>query len=304
MFENRNNPLVSIIFPVKNEGIHLKNTLDSLQNTKTNVHFEVIVVDDATEDGCCDFLSDHDYPFAVTTFRTVGLGAARARNAGAEKAKGTYYIFCDAHLFFEDYWIEKLIDPLEKGVADGVSPGIAPHDKPDSVGYGFTLSFKKSSFKEEFSNKKVVPQDWKPFETPSLAGGCLAISRRVFDDIGGFDRGFIVWGHEDFEISLKMWLFGYKCYIQPQVTILHVFREVFPYKVSTNHADFNMMRMAYSHFREERIETCKKFIRVPEKADRIIELVLEKGALEQREEYFSRRKYDDDWYFKRFNINF
>lgn len=304
MFENQNNPLVSIIFPVKNEGIHLKNTLDSLQNTKTDVRFEVIVVDDASEDGCCDFLANHDYSFAVTTFRTVGLGAARARNAGAEKAKGTYFIFCDAHLFFEDYWIEKLLDPIENGIADGVSPGIAQHDNPKSVGYGYFLSLQDHTFKAKLSGKNVVPKDKSPFETAGLPGGCLAISKRVFDDIGGFDRGFIVWGHEDFEISLKMWLFGYTCYVQPQVTILHVFRKVFPYAVSTNHADFNMMRMAYSHFSEERIEKCKKFIRMREKADRIIELVLEKDALKQREEYFARRKYDDDWYFKRFNIDF
>ncbi|HAJ4019679.1 TPA: glycosyltransferase [Escherichia coli] len=48
-----NNPMVSVIFPVKNEGINVKNTLDSLQKMKTDINYEVIVVDDASEDGCC-----------------------------------------------------------------------------------------------------------------------------------------------------------------------------------------------------------------------------------------------------------
>mgnify|MGYP001307964960 CR=1 FL=1 len=297
-----NNQLVSLIFPVKNEGSHVKNTLDSLQRTKTNVNYEVVVVDDASEDGCCDFLADHEYPFPITAFRTKGIGASKARNAGAEQAKGSYFIFCDAHLFFEDHWIEKLIDPIEKGIADAVSPGIAPHDKPNTVGYGYRLDLDK--FKAVFNGKSVLPKDLRPFETAGLPGGCLAITKRVFDDIGGFDKGFLSWGHEDFEISLKLWLFGYKCYIQPKVKILHVFRKAFPYQVSVVKTDYNMMRMAYSHFSEERIEKCKKYIRVPEKTEGIIERVIKYGGLEQREQYFSRRKYDDDWYFKRFHIDF
>jgi GT2 family glycosyltransferase len=297
-----NDPLVSVIFPVKNEGIHVKNTMDSLQKAKTNVSYEVIVVDDASEDGCCDFLSAHEYPFPVTLVRTKGLGASNARNAGAEKANGTYYIFCDAHLFFEDYWIDKCIEPIEKGMADGVVPGIAPHDKPNTVGYGYTINLEK--FKASFNGKSILTKGLHPVETPFLPGGCLAITKKVFDDIGGFDKGFIVWGHEDVEISLKMWLFGYKCYVQPQVKVLHVFRKSFPYKVSVTHADYNMMRMAYSHFSEERIEKCKKYIRVPEKTEQIVKAVIANGALEQRDRYFARRRFDDDWFFKHFKINF
>ena len=294
--------LVSIIFPVKNEGINVKNTLDSLQKTKTNVHYEVIVVDDASQDGCCDFLASHEYPFSMKLVKTTGLGASNARNAGAEKANGKYYIFCDAHLFFEDDWIENLIEPIEKGIAHGVVPGIAPHDNPNKVGYGYTLNLEK--FKATFNGKRILTNGRNPVETPFLPGGCLAVSRTVFDAIGGFDKGFKVWGHEDLEISLKMWLFGYKCYVQPKTKILHVFRKSFPYNVSVTHADYNMMRMAYSHFSEERIEKCKKYIRVPEKTKKLIQLVIHDGAMEQRARYFSRRTFDDDWFFKYFKIDF
>ncbi|MFP3589730.1 galactosyltransferase-related protein, partial [Paraburkholderia sp. SIMBA_055] len=78
----------------------------------------------------------------------------------------------------------------------------------------------------------------EPVETPCLPGGCLAIKKDVFFDIGGFDKGFIVWGHEDIEISIKMWLFGYKCFIQPQVKVLHIFRKSFPYTVKASHTDY------------------------------------------------------------------
>ncbi|MFP3467938.1 glycosyltransferase family 2 protein, partial [Leifsonia sp. SIMBA_070] len=80
------NPIVSIIFPVKNEGINVKNTLDSLVKVKTDFSYEVIIVDDASEDACCEFLSSHEYPITITLVKTDGLGAANARNVGSKKA--------------------------------------------------------------------------------------------------------------------------------------------------------------------------------------------------------------------------
>ncbi|EST55639.1 hypothetical protein T458_05930 [Brevibacillus panacihumi W25] len=95
-----------------------------------------------------------------------------------------------------------------------------------------------------------------------------------------------------------------RCVVQPKVKVLHIFRKAFPYKVTASNEDFNLIRMAYSHFSEERIEKCKKYIRSPEKTDELVKSVLESGALEQREKYLSKRKRDDDWFFKYFNINF
>ncbi|MFP3389006.1 glycosyltransferase family 2 protein [Brevibacillus sp. SIMBA_040] len=296
------NPIVSIIFPVKNEGINVKNTLDSLVKVKTDFSYEVIIVDDASEDACCEFLSSHEYPITITLVKTDGLGAANARNVGSKKANGKYYIFCDAHLFYEDYWMDKLIEPMEVGIADGVVPGIAPHDKPNIVGYGYTINLEK--FKANFNGQSILTKGLEPVETPCLPGGCLAIKKDVFFDIGGFDKGFIVWGHEDIEISIKMWLFGYKCFIQPQVKVLHIFRKSFPYTVKASHTDYNLMRMAYSHFSEERIEKCKKYIQIPEKTDQIVKSVIDNGVLEQRANYSLRRKFDDDWFFQKFHINF
>ncbi|MEB2280057.1 hypothetical protein LAV73_08585 [Lysinibacillus xylanilyticus] len=137
-------------------------------------------------------------------------------------------------------------------------------------------------------NKKGI------FPTAILSGGCCAISKPVFKNIGRFDKGFRVWRLEDVEISMKMWLFGYTCYIQSKVKILHVFREQTPYPVSHEHVYFNMLRMAYNHFKEARIEQCRKLICIIERILRIESAVLATGVLLQRKLYFARRKRDDD----------
>lgn len=83
----------SIIFPAKNEGENVKSTLDSLFSVKTNYPFEVIVVNDGSTDNCCEFLETYDKKERVKLIHTVGIGAANARNLGAEHSSGEYLIF-------------------------------------------------------------------------------------------------------------------------------------------------------------------------------------------------------------------
>jgi hypothetical protein len=61
--------------------------------------------------------------------------------------------------------------------------------------------------------------------------------------------------------------------------------------------------MAYSHFKIERIQKCKKMNSF-RKARLIESQLLQDGIMKQREKYFQKRKYDDDWYFKKFQIDF
>ena len=47
---------VSIILPCKDEGSHLKGTVDGMLQAKTNLSLEIIVVNDNSADGCYNFL--------------------------------------------------------------------------------------------------------------------------------------------------------------------------------------------------------------------------------------------------------
>lgn len=289
-------PMVSLIIPVKNEGDHIRNTLKSALQVKTDYSFEIIVVDDASVDGCCDFISNFIGSVPIMLIRSIGLGVAGARNIGAANSTGKYLIFCDAHLFFEDYWIDRLLEPIVNGVADGTTPGIADTASPLQIGYGQTLDEKLS----------IVWQVDKhsPFPTAVMPGGCCALSKRVFVEIGGFDHGFKVWGLEDVELSMKMWLFGYTCYVQPAVTILHVFRKATPYEANISHVYYNMLRMSFSHFKEERIDKCRKIIEAHSDILQIESAVKFSGVSRQREKYISRRKHNDDWFMDKFSIPF
>lgn len=294
---NEGLPLVSIIIPCKNEGINVVNTINSAIKAKCKYPFEIVIIDDGSIDGCCDFVNKDEKFSQIRVVKTEGIGLAKAKNLGAVHTKGEYFIFCDAHLFFPDCWIDALIDPIRSGIADAVNPGIADHLNPANIGYGYRGWNENLEPKWNTEVTKLTP-------SAQLAGGCFAISKDCFFDIGGFDRGFRVWGREDEEISIKMWLFGYKCYIQPNTTVLHVFRANHaPFKLTWDDINYNTLRMAYSHFNEDRIEKCRKLIQYSDLAS-LEAQVLQSGVLEQRKTYFSRRIHDDSWYMKQFKIPF
>jgi glycosyltransferase involved in cell wall biosynthesis len=281
--------------PVKNEGENIKNTIESAFSVKTDCDFEIVVVDDDSQDECCSFLDDNKNE-KIKKIKTEGLGAANARNAGADHAEGDIFIFCDAHIFFEDYWIERLIEPIQKGIADATNPGIADAANPKSIGFGYTWN-------ENLDPKWNIEREKNPYPVPLLAGGCLAISREAFEDIDGFERGFRVWGREDEEISLKLWLFGYKCYIVPDVTILHIFRPQAPFELKWDHINYNSLRMAMLHLNYGRVIKLAQRLKYSSKTKLMAEL-LQSDILEKRALYEQKRKYDDDWYMKKFNIPF
>ncbi len=289
--------LFSIILPVKNEGPHIKMTVDSLLENKDGLPYEIIVVDDGSSDGCCSFLGDSHYALPnLLLITTGGLGAANARNAGAAPARGEILIFCDAHVRVPNRWLRKMERNFMIKTVAGLSPAIASLTDPQAAGYGQTW------------NRRLEPK-WLPKPgditmAPLLPGGCQAFRREAFEKVGGYDRGFRVWGREDEEISLKMWLFGYSLYVDPDITVLHLFRPSHPYPVTTDHVNHNFLRMACSHFGEGRLAAAFALAGGRPGFERLLASVCLSDVWPQRADYLARRRRDDDWYMNRFGIPF
>ncbi|TEB16824.1 Poly-beta-1,6-N-acetyl-D-glucosamine synthase [Pelotomaculum sp. FP] len=291
-------PDASIIIPCKNEGDNVKMTVDSLMAALPSSETEIIVVDDLSQDDCCRFLQADSRYAKIQYISLPGLGAAQARNYGAAAAKGEYLVFCDAHITVQEGWLASLLNTFNRPGVDAVSPAIGSIANPDAVGYGQTWNARLETA------WLPVPARMETTRAPLLPGGCLAVHSSVFQQVGGFDRGFIVWGHEDVELSLKLWLFGYGLYINPAVKILHLFRQKHPYRVTFDYVHYNLLRMAYSHFNNNRVDKVIALVKPYGKSERIIRNVLKSGVLDQRQDYYKRRQRDDDWFMSEFQIPF
>lgn len=287
----------SIIIPCRNEGENIKLTVDSILNAKTEVDYEIIIIDDGSEDDCCAFLEMLPYcqTSNIQVHHTQGIGAAAARNYGARLASGNYLIFCDAHITVEPFWLDDLLAAI-KGRVAAVVPAIGNLQAPNRVGYG--------QIWDERLHPRWLPRPDGPLPVPLLPGGCLVVNAAVFKKLGGFEEGFRTWGCEDTEFSLRLWLCGYESWVIPHVKILHLFRSGHPFPVNERDVFYNFLRMCALHLSPKRLqEVFELYVHNSNFWSALTDLLFS-DWMQKRQAIDRLRIYDDDWYWHKFRIPF
>ena len=111
---------ISVIIPVYNTEIYLRQCLDSVIN-QTFKDIEIICVDDGSTDGSINILKEYSNKYSNFTYLTQDhLGAGAARNKGLDIAKGKYIGFLDSDDYFEVDMLEKMHQRAMKFDADMV----------------------------------------------------------------------------------------------------------------------------------------------------------------------------------------
>jgi len=86
--------VISVIIPTRNRKDILENTIILLESqTLDKSLFEVVVVDDGSEDGTDVYMNELSTPLALKYFRQDFQGASHARNVGLKNAVGEFVIF-------------------------------------------------------------------------------------------------------------------------------------------------------------------------------------------------------------------
>lgn len=113
-------PSISIIIPVHNAALFLRETLEHILD-QTWRDWELICVENGSTDASPAILEE--YAARDTRIRLLKLspvGAGAARNAGLEQARGKYVCMCDADDFYTPQALERLYARAEKTQADVV----------------------------------------------------------------------------------------------------------------------------------------------------------------------------------------
>jgi GT2 family glycosyltransferase len=233
----------------------------------------------------------------VYIYETPRKGAPQARNFGAAKASGDVLIFADAHIEFRQGWGSKIINAMELYEKCIITPCITVIGDDNSRGCGFRWS---NLVMEIYWLPDLVPYI---HEIPFACSCCMAVEKKVFDDIGQFDRGIRFWGEEDSEISIRTWLMGYRVLCDPSIRVGHMFRGSHPYNLHWADITYNKIRFAFSHFSNERITNHLRAISSVPDFTEILLMVLENEVLNRRIDLFNKRVHTDDWFFEKFPMD-
>ena len=286
---------VSAVVVSHDEGANLARTVHVLLATLPR-DGELVVVDDCSTDGSLDALID-SYP-TVRVLRTdTRLGVAAARNFGARRTDGDIVLFADAHVEPPLGWFQPFASALERPVVGVVGPGVSVMGNEAVRGYGMTW------------RSPVLRVGWlpsrgrDPYAVPILGGCFIAMRRDVFEATGGWDEGLVGWGYADSELALRLWTLGYECVVVPAVCVAHLFRRAFPYRLPTDAVTHNLLRVAGVHFAPARFAQVVRGLTDRRDFAAALARFVESDALRRLEDVRARRRYDDDWFCKRFGID-
>jgi GT2 family glycosyltransferase len=283
---------VSVVVISHNEGRWLGATVESLHRSLP-AGGEIIVVDDWSTDHSAESLEPHR---ALRVLRPgQRLGAVRARNFGASRARNEIIVFSDAHVDVPRDWAEKMLAPLERSDVGAVGPAIAMKYHREAVGYGLRFS------------DEALNCEWGPWHgsaahpVPILGAAFMAMRRELFKAFGGFDRGMIRFGMEDPDLDIRLWTFGYACMVVPTVEVGHLFREDHPF---ADYEQFlhNMLRYGVIHFSRERLRRLIASYVDDEYLPVALARVLCSDAQIRRRKIQCKRIHTDDWYFDKFGM--
>lgn len=254
-----NNVNTSIIIVFHNEAWStLVRTVHSILNTSPHhLLAEILLVDDFSNRTFLGKTLD-DYMNNLISVRGVDIRVIRARERiglvgarllGVEHAKGLILTFIDAHCEATAGWLEPLLWEVNKNPKTAACPII---DIINEDTFAFTRSFELHSGainwnlgfrwypiskRELIETNGMRHADGKvkfkelinPFKSPFMAGGLFSINRDYFNTIGKYDPHMDIWGGENIELSLRIWMCGGQVKILPCSHVAHIFRKSSPY---------------------------------------------------------------------------
>ncbi len=224
---------LSIIIVNYNVKEFLQNLLDSLHKATQNISHEIIIVDNASDDGSVEIIEER-FPSVHLIKNQKNIGFGKANNLALEKAKGKYLLLINPDTIVKENTFEKLIKFFE----DTSDAGIVGCKvlNPDGTlqlpcrrGFpGPWTSFTKiTGLSKLFPKSKLLARyhltyldENKTYEVDAISGAFMFIKRETYEKVGGFDPDFFMYG-EDLDLCYRTQKAGFKVYYFHETEIIH-----------------------------------------------------------------------------------
>lgn len=202
---------VSVIVPVYNRENFIKKCLDSLLS-QTFQGYEIIVIDDASNDGTNKVLKLYDEPRIKVFCNADRGGYCLTRNEGIRRACGDIIAFIDSDCVAGENWLEEIVKPFE-------------HDESIMIVTGKVFDPSYGNYWQKVNKGGDFVANARGYVKRSLAGN-MAIRRQFFDH-NQFDPNLSDLAGEEFDLSLCCRKQGFKIFYQPSAEVIHYRRTEF-----------------------------------------------------------------------------
>jgi len=213
----------SIVIPNWNGRDLLEKYLPSvIAATARHAGSEIIVVDNASEDGSAEFLKRH-FPSVRVLEQEHNLGFGGGSNAGFRAATNDIVVLLNS-----DMRVDR----------DFLAPLLAPFAEPDVFAVACQIFFSDPNKRREESGltqatwtrgrllvrHRIDDQIHSAFPCFYPGGGSSAFDRRKFLELGGFDEVYEPFYYEDTDLGYMAWKRGWRVLYEPRSIVFHEHR--------------------------------------------------------------------------------
>jgi GT2 family glycosyltransferase len=211
---------VIIVIVSHNNLQYLELCLESLWTKTLYPNFDVIVVDNASENNVRDYLlaAAHQEPRLKVILNNDNLGFARANNIGIEAAGSCdYVVLLNNDTVVTPHWLSKLISHLDDPQVGLVGPVSNWAANEARINVNYTDLEGMEQFAKDYTQKHAGQY----FEIHMLAMYCVATRRSLLETIGLLDERFGIGMFEDDDFAMRVHKAGYKTICAEDVFIHH-----------------------------------------------------------------------------------
>lgn len=214
-------PVASIVVLCHNDGVYLKGCLESLYTHTKDVPFELILVDNATQDGFDSYMDKVARRRSNVTVihNKENRFFAGGNNQGMQAAKGKYVVLLNADAVVGPGWLSRLIACAERRPEFGL---VAPYTN-SAAGVQLVKNPGYRSIREfpAYAKQWAARHDGQWEVAHRLIAFCLLIKRGAMDRIGLLDERFGPGGYEDYDYCLRAQQAGFDCVLAKDVFVHH-----------------------------------------------------------------------------------
>ena len=224
---------LSIIIISYNTKKLLENCLGSIYKDLPK-DFEVIVVDNASEDGSVN-LVENRFKDVHLILNKKNLGFAKANNQGIKKAKGEYVLLLNSDTETTVKNLQNLISFAEsKPKAGIISPQLNNPDKTiQQNGGGLPWLLNVFAWQFFLDEIPILTHLFTPYQREDLelytknnktgwvSGAAMLIRKTCLDDLDGLDEKIFMYA-EDVDICIRAQKAGWQTWVTAEAKVMHI----------------------------------------------------------------------------------
>ena len=242
---------VSVIIVNYNVRQFLENALTSIRRAMEGLEGEVIVVDNASDDGSTEMVKAK-FPDVILIENRKNLGFATSNNIALRRARGKYLLLINPDTIVQEDTLRVMLaffaETPDAGLAgckilnpDG-SLQLACRRTYPTPWVAFTKTFGLSSL---FPGSRLFGKynltflnENETYPVDAVSGSFMMVTREVLEAVGGLDESFFMYG-EDLDWCYRVTQAGFKVYYVHGTKIVHYKGE------STRRSDIDELKHFY-----------------------------------------------------------